>query len=97
MEAILRGPLRKGLAVLQDLLRTSSIPLHQASVKTVLDYLTHLYNRGLSWSTIGVHKSTISMMMAPIDGAKVGDHLLVKRLMSGIFNKRPSRRANPAL
>jgi hypothetical protein len=35
--------------------------------------------------------------MAPIDGAKVGDHPLVKRLMSGIFNERPSRRANPAL
>jgi hypothetical protein len=35
--------------------------------------------------------------MAPIDGARVGDHPLVKRLMSGVFNERPSRRANPAL
>jgi hypothetical protein len=78
-------------------LRTSSIPLHQASLKTVLDYLTHLYDRGLSWSTVGVHKSTISMTMAPIDGAKIEDHPLVKRLMSGIFNERPSRWANPAL
>jgi hypothetical protein len=40
---------------------------------------------------------TISMTMAPINGAKVGVHPLVKRLMSGIFNERPSRRANPAL
>jgi hypothetical protein len=78
-------------------LRSSSIPLHQVSLKTILDYLTHLYDRGLSWSTIGIHKSTISMTMAPIDGTKVGDHPLVKRLMSGIFNDRPSRRANPAL
>jgi hypothetical protein len=78
-------------------LRSSSIPLHQASLKTILDYLTHLYNRGLLWSTIGIHKSTISMTMAPIDGVKVGDHPLVIRLMSGIFNERPSRRANPAL
>jgi hypothetical protein len=69
-------------------LRSSSIPLHQASLKTILDYLTHLYDRDLSWSTIGIHKSTISMMMAPNDGAKVGDHPLVKRLMSGIFNER---------
>jgi hypothetical protein len=37
------------------------------------------------------------MTMAPIDGAKVEDHPLIKRLMSGIFNERPSRRANPAL
>jgi hypothetical protein len=62
-----------------------------------LDYLTHLYYCGLSWSTIGIHKSTISMTMAPINGANVGDHPLVKRLMSGVFNERPSRRANPAL
>jgi hypothetical protein len=66
-------------------------------LNTVLDYLTHLYDRGLSWSTMGIHKSTISMTMAPIDGAKIGNHPLVKRLMSGIFNERPSRRANPAL
>jgi hypothetical protein len=78
-------------------LLTSSIALHQASLKTVLDYLTHLYNRGLSWSSIGIHKSTIFMTMAPIDVAKIGDHPLVKRLMSGIFNERPSHRANPAL
>jgi hypothetical protein len=36
------------------------------------------------------------MTMAPIDGANIEDHPLVKRLMSGIFNERPSRRANPA-
>jgi hypothetical protein len=46
-------------------LRSSFLPLHQASLKTILDYLTHLYDRGLSWSTIGLHKSTISMTMAP--------------------------------
>jgi hypothetical protein len=60
-------------------LHASSIPLHQATLKTVLDYLTHLYDRGLSWSSIGIHRSTISMTMAPIDGANIGDHPLVKR------------------
>jgi hypothetical protein len=77
-------------------LRASSIPLCQATLKTVLDYLTHLYDRGLSWSSMGIHRSTISMTNAPIDGANIGDHPLVKRLMSGIFNERPSRQANPA-
>jgi hypothetical protein len=62
-----------------------------------LYYLTHLYNHVLLRSTIGIHRSTLSMTMAPIDGAKVGDHPLVKRLMSGFFNERPSHRANPAL
>jgi hypothetical protein len=31
------------------------------------------------------------------DGANVGDHPLVKRLMRGVFKERPSRRANPML
>jgi hypothetical protein len=29
------------------------------------------------------------MTLAPIDGVQVGDHPLVKRLMSGVFNERP--------
>jgi hypothetical protein len=62
-----------------------------------MDYLTHLYNRRLSWSTIGIHRSAISMMMATIDGVRVGDHPLVKRLMSGVFNERPPRRDAPAM
>jgi hypothetical protein len=37
------------------------------------------------------------MTMAPIDGARVGDHPLVRKLMSGVFNKRPPRRAKPEL
>jgi hypothetical protein len=37
------------------------------------------------------------MTMAPIDGAMAGDHPLVKRLMNGVFNERPSPRVNPAL
>ena len=54
----------------------------------MLVYLTHLYEKGFSWSTIGIHRSTLSMTMAPIDGVKVGDHPLVKKLVSGVFNKR---------
>jgi hypothetical protein len=97
MEAILKDRYERAWQSFKTFLRSFSIPLHQASLKSVLDYLTVLYDRGFSWSTIGIHRSTISMMMAPIDGAKVGDHPLVKRLMSGVFNERPSRRANPAL
>jgi hypothetical protein len=66
-------------------------------LRTVLDYLTHLYDRGMSWSTIAIHKSTISMTMAPVDGVNIGDHPLVKRLIRGVFKERPSRQANPAL
>jgi hypothetical protein len=60
-----------------------------------LDYLTHLFDLGLSWSTIATHKSTISMTMAPVGGVNIGEHPLVKRLMRGVFKERPSSRANP--
>jgi hypothetical protein len=35
--------------------------------------------------------------MAPNDGVRLGDHPLVKRLMSGVFNEKPTRRTAPAL
>jgi hypothetical protein len=62
-----------------------------------LVYLAHLYEKGFLWSTIGIHRSTLSMMMAPIDGVRVGVYPLVKVLVSGVFNKRPPRRAKPEL
>jgi hypothetical protein len=80
----------------KSFLRASSVPLHQASLRDVTDYLSHLFDVGMSWSTIAIHKSTISMTMAPIDGVNIGDHPLIKRLMRGVFKERPSRLANPA-
>ena len=65
-------------------------------MRVVIDYLTHLFDVGMSWSTIAIHKSTISMTMAPVDGVNIGDLLLIKWLMRGVFKERPSRRFIPA-
>jgi hypothetical protein len=62
-----------------------------------MDYLAHLYDRKLLWCTIGIHRSAISMTLVPIDGVRVGDHPLVKRLMGGVSNERPPRRNAPTL
>jgi hypothetical protein len=75
----------------------SSILFHQASLKDVMDYLVHLYDRKLSWSTIGIHRSAISMTLAPIDGVLVGEHPIVKRLIGGVFSERPPCRDAPTL
>jgi hypothetical protein len=80
-----------------DFFCPSSIPFYQASLRDVMDYLAHLYNRKLSWSTIGIHRSAISMTLAPIDGVQVGNHPLVKRLMGGVFNETPSSGCSDAL
>lgn len=59
------------------------------SIARICDYLTKLYLGGWQYSTINTHRSAISMTHIPIDGIRVGSHYLVKRLMKGIFNKRP--------
>jgi len=60
-----------------------------ASIGDVSLYLTTLYNSGLSYSTVNTYRSAISMTHLPIEGIAVGNHYLIKRLMKGIFNKRP--------
>ena len=63
----------------------------------VLNYLWHLHDRKLSYSTINLHRSAISETLAPVDGLPVGQLPLVKRLMKGIFTKRPLPRKIPAV
>ena len=62
-------------------------------VKHCLDYLTHLFQTGHSYRTIGVHRSTISAYHDPIVVGSavipVGKHPNVSTLMSGIHNLRP--------
>ncbi len=56
---------------------------------SVLDYLSSLFDRGLAYNTINVHKSAISHSHAGWDGTKVGTHRLVQKLMLGAYNQRP--------
>ena len=62
-------------------------------VKHCLGYLTHLFQTGHSYRTIGVHRSTISAYHDPIVVGSavipVGKHPNVSTVMSGIHNLRP--------
>ena len=58
-------------------------------VNDVLNYLSNLYQDGLSYRTVNTARSTLSTTLPPIDGFAVGKHPLVTRLMKGIFNKNP--------
>ena len=78
-------------------LRSAAVSLDSASVTEVLNYLRHLHDRKLSYSTINLHRSAISMTLAPVDGVPVGEHSLVKRLMKGAFTKHPPPRKVPAI
>jgi hypothetical protein len=55
-------------------LRSSNVSLDRAGVTDVMNYLTLFYKRKLSYSTINIHISAISMTLAKVDGAPLGGH-----------------------
>jgi hypothetical protein len=52
----------------------------------------HLHGLKLSYRTINLHRSAISMTLAHIDGAPIGNHPLITRLVKGAFTRRPPPR-----
>lgn len=61
----------------------------QAPLKDICEFLSHLYNKGLSYATINTYRSAISMTHVPIDGVRAGQHFIICRLLKGIFHSRP--------
>ena len=51
-----------------------------------------LDKKGLAYNTVNLHRSAISGTLPPVDGVPVGAHPLVKRLLKGVFHRRPPRR-----
>lgn len=61
----------------------------QPSVVPVLDFLTVLYQQGLTYNAINTARSALSSYVTLEDGTCVGKHPLVSRLMKGIFHEKP--------
>lgn len=68
---------------------TRKINSVSTTITNICDYLTSLYDEGLAFSTINSHRSAISMTHIPIDGIRIGSHVLIQRLLKGMFNLRP--------
>jgi len=52
--------------------------------------LTEQYEKGLSASAIGTHRSALSIFLSKVEGYSIGEHPLVCRFMKGIKNIRPA-------
>jgi hypothetical protein len=78
-------------------LLSSNVSIDQVGVKQVMNYIAHLHNLKLSYSTINLHRSTISMTLPYVDGAPMGTHPLVSRICKGAFTKRPPPRKVPSV
>ena len=61
----------------------------EASLTSVLEFLSWLFEKGFQYRSINVHCSALSSALPHIDGEPIGQCLLVKRLMKGILRENP--------
>ena len=54
-----------------------------------MNFLAHLHTQGYQYRSLNSYRSAIASMHTPIDGASIGQHPLVSRLMKGAFQSRP--------
>ena len=62
---------------------------YNPSVTTVLDFLVHLHEQGLTYTTINTARSAISAITLSTDRTPIGSHPLVSRFMKGIYKHTP--------
>ena len=62
----------------------------EPDITLVIHFLTSLYDKGLSYSAIGVARSAVSSFLNIVGGMNIGLHPLVCRFMKGVFNSRPA-------
>lgn len=71
-------------------LQRQSNPLY-ATIAVVLEYSTFLFEKGLSYRTIGIHRSMLSSTLGEVEGFRIGLHRLVSRLLRAVYSLRPPR------
>ena len=74
-----------------EFLNQRSIQLEQGdTVPVVLDFLSELYDKGLSYSTINSARSFLSSILPRTNNVSIGADPVISRFMRGVFNTRPN-------
>lgn len=60
------------------------------TLTSVMDFLTDLFNKGLGYSGINTAKSAISNIVYIVNNVQIGNHILIKQFLKGVFNKKPA-------
>ena len=68
--------------------KDTSISYIHPTLQQVLDFLTH-QSKTVGYSAVATARSALSSFIT-VDGIKVGEHPLVSRFMSGLFNQKPA-------
>ena len=58
-------------------------------IEKVVNFLARPYSEGYQYRSLGAYRSAIASMHTPVDGASIGQHPLVSRLLKGVFHSRP--------
>ena len=58
---------------------------NQPTVEQALEFFTHLYEQGLTYISINTAQSVLSSYIVQEDGASLGQHRIVSRLLSKVF------------
>lgn len=61
------------------------------SIARTLVFLTELFEKGYSYSSINTARSALSTVFAPLCGISLGDNPLIARLFKGIAKQRPPK------
>ena len=54
-----------------------------------MNFLAELYEQGYQYLSINSYRSAISSVHEKVDGYQIGKHLMVSRMLQGVFNSRP--------
>ncbi|WAR01990.1 hypothetical protein MAR_008548 [Mya arenaria] len=63
----------------------------QTPIEYCIEFLTELYDSGLSYETLNTARIALSSLCKKQDGYNVGSHPLVIRFLSGVYNLRPTK------
>lgn len=58
-------------------------------IEDVVNFLAHLHHEGYQYRSLNAYRSAIASMHTHVDGASVGQHPLVARLLKGACHARP--------
>ena len=68
---------------------TQKVDPYTPSIMDILHFLTELYNTGAGYSVIATARSALSGIISIPGIASISEHLLVKRLLKGVYHNRP--------
>ena len=63
----------------------------QTPFEYIIEFLTELYELGLSYDTLNSARNYLSNLCNKQDGYTLGTHPLVVRFLTGVYNLRPTK------